>query len=184
MKSKEGIICLLVLIPLLAVYSCKQAPPTEKAMRETLGKRVSLNMFKIAHHNRGQISFDELRNAFDYISIVYLQNDCSPCYTKFISWNHSFDSIGGPQNHSILFIVKGKSYNDFMNNVWKYGLEREYNHFVVMDPNDIFSDENIQIPLWMLENSILIDKNNSILMIGNPFLTEQTTKDFFLFCKK
>lgn len=50
-----------------------------------------------------QINISDLRKNYKFISLVYLQNDCEPCYTKFIEWHNKMDSISYSDNYTVLF---------------------------------------------------------------------------------
>src|SRR5690606_39652329 len=60
------------------------------------------------------LSFNELRQQYDYLSVVYLQNGCQPCYPKYIEWHESLDSMKVGDSYTVLFVIAGQNYSDFM----------------------------------------------------------------------
>jgi peroxiredoxin len=60
-------------------------------------------MFPTVHQRNSSISFDEFRKQYKYVSVVYPEDGCSPCYPKFAEWNNKMDSISPPNNYTVLF---------------------------------------------------------------------------------
>lgn len=140
-------------------------------------------MFNTVLQNYSQINISDLRKNYKFISLVYLQNDCEPCYTKFIEWHNKMDSISYSDNYTVLFIIRGKSYEDFIDNIHKEKFI-ESKFYVAMDPNFRFLDQNADIPFWIIDNSVLIDQNNKIRMVGFPFTSDKMVKKFKLICSE
>ena len=124
-----------------------------------------------------------MKQNHEYLSVVYIQNSCSPCYPKFIEWQNKMDSIDTPDNYTVLFVIKGDSYGEFMANV----LDIEYvedKYYTIMDPEGKFLANNKDIPRWIIESSILIGPENKIKMMGAPFATPEMTNLFHKTCKE
>ena len=120
---------------------------------------------------------DELKQQYDYLSVVYLQNGCRPCYPKFIEWQQMADSLHYPDNYSVLFVIQGNSYEGFMNEVLNIDYVED-RYYTIMDPEFKFLEANKDIPRWMLDASVLIDSENRIKMVGAPWLNEEMTELF------
>ncbi|HTO16398.1 MAG TPA: hypothetical protein VLZ83_11545 [Edaphocola sp.] len=166
--------------PLLIIlfFSCTQHPQTEKELRQNINKALHLNMFKTVQQANSLLSYKEFRNQNKFLSVLYLQNSCNPCYPKFIEWQQKMDSINTPNDYTVLFIINGDSYNEFMTHV----LDIEYvedRFYVIMDPEGKFLEQNKDIPRWIIDASILIDAENKIKMVGAPWLNEDMTKLFY-----
>ena len=173
------VICIAIFS--ITMLSCKQKTIVDQSLRDCYGKKVSLEMFKSVIQNYSHINIADLRKNYKFISLVYLQNDCAPCYDKFIEWHIKMDSIGYRDNYTTLFIVRGKSYEDFIANVFNIKFI-DSKFYVVMDPNFKFLDQNQEIPFWIIDNSILIDENNRVQMVGFPFYSNKMTKKFNQIC--
>ncbi len=120
----------------------------------------------------------QLRVEYEFLSVVYLEDGCKPCYPKFIEWHESLDSMKVGDSYTVLFVIAGQNYSDFMAKV----LERWYvddKYYVVMDHEAAFLDLNKHIPTWILNASVLIDKKSRIKMVTPPWVTEDMTKLFY-----
>ena len=69
--------CLAILL-----FSCSQPSQTEKDLRETINKEVSLEIFDLVRRENTFLTLEDLKQRYDYLSVVYLQNGCQPCYPK------------------------------------------------------------------------------------------------------
>jgi hypothetical protein len=93
------------------------------------------------------------------------------------------DSIDTPDDYTVLFVIKGDGYGEFMSKV----LDIEYvddKFYTVMDPDGQFLKANKEIPRWIIDSSVLIDSENKIKMVGAPFATPEMTKLFHEICAK
>jgi hypothetical protein len=110
--------------------------------------------------------------------VVYLEDGCQSCYPKFIKWHQKFDSMAVPANHTVLFVIHGKGYSDFMSKV----LDLDYVHdkyYTIIDTGGIFLEANKNIPRWIIDASVLIDSENKIKMVGAPWINEDMKNLFY-----
>ena len=174
---------LFVILLFAVLTSCNNLSPKEKELRGNLDKTLNLEPFETVKQGNIDMSFDEFRNQHNHVSVVYLQNGCTPCYPKFIEWQNKMDSIDTPNNYTVLFVIKGKSYCEFMINV----LDIEYvedKYYTIMDPEGKFLENNKDIPRWIIDSSILVDSKNKIKMVGAPFATPEMTDLFHETCEE
>ena len=105
----------LFIILLLGVFaSCNNLSPKEKELQNILDKTLELELLETVKQGNIDMSFDEFRQQSNHVSVVYLQNGCTPCYPKFIEWQNKMDSIDTPNDYTVLFIIRGDSYGEFM----------------------------------------------------------------------
>jgi hypothetical protein len=167
----------ILLYLIIFLFSCNQSvhSPIENIIKETLNKKVNLNVFDSIYYNDSIVNLEELRKRADYISIVYLRDGCAPCYPKYIAWHHKMDSIGSNEKHTVLFIIEGNThstYENFKNAVSKHGhFDNEY--YTAIDNNFIFLDGNPGIPFDLIEKSLLIDDENKVKLIGAPYINTE-----------
>lgn len=169
---------LFPLIFLLFFSACNRIPHSEKQLRGTLNKKLDLELVETIQQANSTFSFEEFREQNKLISVVYLQNSCNPCYPKFIEWQQKMDSINTPNDYTVLFIINGDSYADFMTRV----LDIEYiddKFYTIMDPEGKFLEQNKDIPRWIIDAGILIDAENKIKMVGAPWLNDEMTELFY-----
>jgi hypothetical protein len=96
-------------------------------------------------------------------------------------WQQEFSKINKEEGCTVLFIINGSSYEDFINETLKYGFG-ENNFYSIFDPQNKFVIENSCIPLTIIKESVLIDKKNQIRLIGSPFSTPEMTILFNTIC--
>ena len=97
---------------MLLVFSCSQPTQTEKICA-TINKEVS-EIFDLVRRGNTFLTLADLKQQYDYLSVVYLQNGCRPCYPKFIEWHESLDSMKVGDSYTVLFVIAGQNYSDFM----------------------------------------------------------------------
>jgi hypothetical protein len=158
--------------------SCKDLSPKEKQLREIINDPLKLKNFETVQKANTLLPFEELKQNHEYLSVVYLRNSCNPCYPKFVQWQQKMDSIDTPDTYTVLFVIKGDSYGEFMANV----LDLEYvedKYYTIMDPEGKFLENNSEIPHWIIDRSLLIGPQNKIKMVGAPFATHEMTELFY-----
>jgi len=158
------------------LITCTYKTPEEKSIESVIGKEINLEMYRTILYYGDTIPFGIFRNKYEYLSLVYLQNNCMPCYEKYILWNRRMDTLSS-NKHTVLFIIIGRSVNDFLNEV-KLKEDIEMKYFIKMDPNFNFLRGNQEIPKWIIEQSLLIDEENKIKLVGQPFLNPELSKQF------
>jgi hypothetical protein len=128
------------------------------------------------------MSYTEFRKLYKYISVVYLEDGCSPCYPKYIEWNKEMDSLNVVEIHTVLFIIQGYSYDAFLKRVNEIK-EVEDHFYSIMDKDLTYLLSNNDIPRWIVDVSVLIDQDNRIKMIGEPWATNEMTELFYSICQ-
>jgi hypothetical protein len=97
---------LIITISMIIVFfSCRKLSTEEKMIKNTINKQLMLEMFDSVQIKNNKTSFKDFRQQHNYISIVYLKYGCNPCYTKFIKWNNTMDSIYTPNGYTVLFSI-------------------------------------------------------------------------------
>jgi hypothetical protein len=175
----------LFIITLILLYSCTQLTPEEKMIKETLGKTVEIGMFESVLQGDREIPFREFRNRFPFISLVYLEDGCAPCYPRFIEWQTRMDTLDVHKDFTVLFIILGSSYERFMDNLHESEPEFEpanKRFHVVMDQDYRFLDNNPDIERWVIDKSLLIDAGDKIKLIGPPFASQRMAELLYTIC--
>ncbi len=170
---------LLCLSIALVLSSCTSPSQSEKELREALNATLILDFIDSVLHKDSTIDFNLFREKHDFLSVVYLQNGCLPCYPKFVEWHKKMAEMGDIANYSILFVLQTDSYNDFMLNVQELGEAIDEKYYIIIDPDHQFVINNSQIPDWVLNSSMLIDSENKIKMVGAPWVNKDMKNLFF-----
>ncbi|NMC34474.1 MAG: hypothetical protein GYA36_18790 [Veillonellaceae bacterium] len=125
---------------------------------------------------------NDFRKIYRYISIVYLEDGCNPCYSKFIEWQKMMTAINKRNDYAVLFIINGFTYNQFINKVTEVeNIEDHY--YTIIDKDLKYLLNNNEIPRWIIDESLLIDNENKIRMIGQPWSTREMTNLFYNICQ-
>jgi hypothetical protein len=90
--------------------------------------------------------------------------------------------INASKNYTMLFIIQGYNYNSFIKEIKKI-CDVQDTYYIIMDPYFKFVNNN-SVPFEILDESILIDSENKIRMVGAPWANEDMTKLFHRICKE
>ena len=154
----------------------------ERELHNALNQSINLDMFKKVYSKDTVLNFRDFRKQYKYISVVYLLNGCQTCYQEFIDWQKKMELIKTSKDYTVLFIIRGDSYEKLMSNIKKTE-PIENNYYVIMDPTFKYINETIDIPKWIRDSSPLIDKENKIKMIGKPWINKNITELFYRVCE-
>lgn len=168
---------------IFTLFSCNRSTIWEKQIKANLNKEINVRTVDNIINKNKEITFDDFRNIYKYIYVVYLKEGCMPCYPKYVEWQEKMDSINIFNDVTVLFVIKGNSYDTFVEEAMKEGL-KEDKFYAFMDPDDSFINTNKGIPGWIIENTFLIDNQNRIVLIGSPFSTPEMTKVFYDICSE
>ncbi len=178
---KKYFICIYVIM----MFSCTHLSPQQEIIKNTLNKNIDIGMFSIVRQQREEQSFKKFRDKYKYLSIVYLEDGCTPCYPKYIKWQKNADSLCVCDNYTVLFIIEGNSYENFSRKILisepKYDFANE-KFFVVLDNNHSFLDKNSDINRWAIERTLLIDGDNKIKLVGSPLSSPKMKELFYSIC--
>lgn len=145
----------------ILLVSCSQPSQTEKDLKEVLNSSLNLEKFDTIQHKGSLLTLQELYDNYDFISVVYLQDGCQPCYPKFVEWHQKMEELDQVPGHTVLFIIQGRSYEEFMTEVLDIGYVED-RFYTIMDSEYQFMSKNKTIPMWIIDGSILIDPENKI----------------------
>ena len=173
--------CIILLLNLIIITSCTDKSVTRE-LKRNLNKTVNLEMFDTVRQRNDLMSYSDFRKMYKYISIVYLEEGCDPCYPKFIEWQNMMDVINVRNDYTVLFIIHGFKYNEFISKVHEIDPIEDH-YFTIMDKDLKYLLNNNDIPRWIVDSSVLIDKENKIRMVGKPWSTQEMTTLFDSICK-
>jgi len=167
------------IISIIGILSCSQLSISEIEMRDAHNKTIEINeISNVVYSISDSLFINEVRLNFDYISIVYLRYGCAPCLSNFVRWISEMDKFGKQRNHTLLFIIRGQSYKEFMTDVEGLAIG-DYQFHVMIDDRGLFCAKNKHVPQWILERSVLIDAENRVKLVGEPFATPEMTRLFY-----
>jgi len=173
---KTSLFILSIISSLLLTF-CKGLSPKEQVIRDNINKTIHLDMFDSLQCEKTFVLYSKWKKIYKYITIVSLQASCSTCYSKYIEWQTKMDSVNKCDDYTVLFIVRGENFKDFVGKLSKIDMVKNRYYFVI-DPENKFMRYN-NIPEWIIESSILIDDKNRIKLIGEPYANPQMTDLFY-----
>ena len=163
----------------MLLLSCSQPSQTEKDLKKVLNSSLNLGKFDTIQHKGSLLTLQALYDNYDYISVVYLQDGCQPCYPKFVEWHQKMEELDQVPGHTVLFIIQTKKYKSFISKVKLLGNDINEKFFIIIDPDLNFVINNSEIPDWIIDASVLIDSENKIKMVGEPWVNEDMTELFY-----
>jgi len=162
---------------LLILSSCAEVSQQEKEIKKVLGERLKLSMFDTIQYGPNKMLYSDFRKKFKYISVVYLEDGCKPCYPKFLEWYSHQEKIKSLKEYEVLFVIQGYNYDSFISALEE--IEPWQNDcYIIMDPYFKFVENN-DIPIWILNASVLLNSDNKIKSVGNPFASEEMEFYFY-----
>jgi hypothetical protein len=89
------------------------------------------------------------------------------------------EQIAIADDYTILFVINARDYSSFTRNINLHeAIEEKYYYFI--DPRNEFFRNNSGISRPILDRSLLIDSNNRIKMVIEPFANADITKVFHI----
>lgn len=165
----------------LIIFSPTRLSPLEKEILRCIDMKVNTETFDSVYVNGNKISYKEFRKKNNFLSLIYLSDDCDICYERFNKWQSNVNKITGNLNYTSLFVIHGRNQFEFLRKAisWK-NVSTHCN--MVIDSSLNFILLNDKIPYKFFENSVLIDTNDRIRLIGEPFSSKEMELQFVKIC--
>lgn len=118
----------------------------------------------------------------DYTMVVYVDStQCTPCFiSRLTDWNE-FVSFEKNKKYSVDFVFILETSPDMMESTVGNLEKSTFRHPVYIDSKCSFRKENPHIPQGIMYHTFLLDKENKVIMVGNP-CTSKEIKELFLKC--
>lgn len=163
----------LLLASLLIIIACQDKKKEEavSAIKQWMGKEILFpknSVFTI----RGTDTIDFALNASDYKIVSYIDTaGCTTCQLKLAEWQRFMDEVDAASStHTpFIFYLYPKEVKDLL-----IEFRREaFDYPVCLDEKDEFNRLNKLAESKALR-TFLLDKENRIIAIGNPFILSRT----------
>jgi hypothetical protein len=166
-----SVLCAVSLVPI----SCNRLSQTsaKSNMRDSMSTmqkhRVKLNLNRMAYCIPDNDTARTDTTSAPYRLLTYIDStNCTPCLlNEMHKWNDIIDNTrtnGNRVNYIFIFEPKSDQIEDAHFAVESSGLKNR----VYLDTASVFRKENKFIPKDSKYHTMLIDKNDSIILIGNP----------------
>jgi hypothetical protein len=168
-----------ILFLFISAAGCDRGPNIRNKLLKVLDLTLNVEMIDTVRQGEAAISWTDFRGKYRNISVVYLQDGCAPCYPKFIEWHKRMEQIATANDYTVLFVINARDYASFTRNTDLHEkIEEKYYYFI--DPRNEFFRYNSDISRPVLDRSLLIDSDNRIKMVGEPFANADMTKVFHI----
>lgn len=101
--------------------------------------------------------------------------ECSPCMLKDAYLWNSYVRTFSPDEVAFLYVISAKKVDDVKLQIRESGFSRNF----YIDTLGKFKHDNPQIPESSVYHTFLIDKNQNVILVGNPAKNRRIEKLFF-----
>lgn len=179
-KKERLLKIFLVFIFIGVIGACKE-DSIQKIIQKNVGKKVSMEGLDSVRFLNSVISYNEFRKKYEYVCIIYIDQDCGVCKTKVLEWKMKRNLLKKlPDNIAYLFLYRGDRPERYFSELSEaYELtedDLDFHFFFIQDVNFEFVTHNQKVPQMIIDACILIDKKDRITVIGSPFLNASMMK--------
>lgn len=149
----------------LLVTSCSPETDVEKNIRQMMSTTVTIQLDKMQCWNPDSIK----KHNCEYKFVVYADTtQCSPCFINNLnSWNELIDLAENDScDMEVIFILDPKDSES--EEIHEQLDNSAFNYSVYIDTKHLFAKHNKQIPTESIYHNFLLDKENTIVLVGNP----------------
>jgi len=174
-------ISVIIVVFIVSIFAagCDRGPNSRNKLLKVLDLTLNVEMIDTVRQLGVALSWADFRSMYRNISVVYLQDGCAPCYPKFIAWHKNMEQVTTGTEYTVLFIINARDYASFTRNTDLRGeINEKYYYFI--DPRNEFFRANSRISRSILDRSLLIDIDNRIKMVGEPFANADMTKVYHI----
>jgi hypothetical protein len=129
---------------LITAAGCNHNPNSNQALLKVLDMKMNIEMIDSVRQGEFALSWTDFRSLYRNISVVYLQDGCAPCYSKYIGWHKSMEQIAAAYDYTVLFVINARDYASFTRNTDLHGEIKE-KYFYFIDPRNEFFRANSRI---------------------------------------
>ncbi len=139
-------------------------------IKEFYGKQIIFpdSLYIFDRNTIGLIN-STLINKKEYKILTFISGDCTPCIQQLFDWAKFHDELEDYDNVQLFFIMQSVDHSYFMQ---MYRQNIPDNYSLVFDPGNDFIRCN-KLPSEKIFQTILINSENRIIIIGNPIFNEK-----------
>jgi len=161
---------------IISIYSCKNnnnRKEVEKIVNEWIGKEIFFPK-DISCYITGRDTLVDILNSFfqkEFKVLMYADSTgCSDCKLKLFEWKQLIEGIESlfPDKVGFLLFFQPKNKYDMI----ELFVQNLFDYPVFMDVNNIINRLN-HFPQASQYQCFLLDKNNKVLIVGNPVLNRK-----------
>ncbi len=159
-----------VILIMIVICSCDSKKAHVKNVVATMMSqqmKMPLDKMQCRYHLKDTVVTDDLTADFKFVVFVD-SSECSPCFIDGLyQWNNFIDEIGRVNDKvKFVFIVspKKEQMEDVYLSISYCGIKQH----IYVDTAYAFIDENRYLAKERDLQIFLLDKNNDVLLVGNP----------------
>lgn len=165
MKSSTVLFTLLIAF---AIAGCKQQSPVVKLFKQHIGKTIVLEGYDSIYKGDEVYDYGSFREKHPFVTINHIDENCGVCKVKVRDWCYNQDKIPQNDNLAHIFIFRGKDYKKYLSLTY----DGEFPFYVMPSEEFTYLKNNAKIDQQVIDGGFLLNKNNKIELIGDPFVSK------------
>lgn len=161
----------------LILFSCSTKDDIKKKIARMIEKPVLIDVehMLFCRLDSGSHLNNTKKRQFSFV--IYTDStQCSPCFIKGLTeWNDIL-RLENSNEHDIQFFFIIEPRKNDTGLLLKKIKQSGFKHSVLVDNKSLFLKANPQIPKEAIYHTFLLDKNNNIILVGNPLINEDVKK--------
>lgn len=173
-----------LLILCVSILSACHRELTENVSK-MMHKSVQLNTADMDIVNQHGNIYNSVDSNNTFTLVVFNdESDCMSCKVSKLNEWHRFLTQVYDAHHGVNVCYIFSPNNENISNVRTLLSEQNFRHPVFIDSNHIFKKANQWIPLESMYHTFLLDKDNKIVLVGNPLQNQKINQMFFEIIKE
>lgn len=173
--------CLILLFLTVFATGCKQNSPGIQLIKDHLNKKINLSGYDFVYSGGRVYSYAEFRKLYPFVTVNYVDEDCAVCKVKIREWCDNFEKVPVNENLAHLFVFRGKHHETFIR--YSQG-DTAFPYFIMPSEEFTYVQNNSKIDRQIIDAGFLLDKNDRIQLIGDPFISEKMTDLYYQVVRK
>ena len=173
--NKSYYILLLLVVTLYSCISCNNEAPVENEIRKWYGHKINIPVLQ-------SLNDTPLRTGDDLTILVHIDSEgCTSCKIRLNEWQSIFNEIDtiSSKNIPTIFIIDTIT-PQLSKDIEQY---KELKKQIYVDTNGAFRKQNTCSNDIRFQ-SFLLNKNNEIIIVGNPAYNAKVRKLYIDYIKK
>lgn len=159
-------ICLILIVFLVSKEKSNINPEYRKIIKANYNKNIIIPDSLIYLVRMKEINNnykEEILRSSPYKIFVMVSGGCPPCTQEILQWAEFSDRLLAYNNLKIYFVIRGTKLSYFKQT---YASDIPIDDNILIDSSDLFVKIN-DLPYYRDLNTVLVNNENKILLIGN-----------------
>lgn len=169
---------LILFIGFIGLNACnRRVKKINEKLKEFVSEPINIETHEFIRYCSDP-TYNVCDDSVNFRYVCYLDSsECTPCALKSAYlWNEEISRFTKDKNHfSVFYILSTKKNKDLQVQIKESGFCQN----VYIDTCGVFAKRNPHIPNNTMFHTFLMDKNNNIVLVGNPIKNKKIRKKFF-----